>query len=330
MPAQVALAVAVGVLEGPRVDLVDDGVPPPRAVRVRHGGQLIQAGACPLIAITTSELRVPGTSEVANRAQSHEPGGRRDLALGLAYPGAVARGGGGAASIMPPFASDERRRGAPRPRRRRRASPAGRTSTRASTARSRTRTSARPSSGSTASSSALVRARARARPAAPRASAAAPSCSTSRAAARCVQHIEGHRQKERGARRRRTACGSSPTAGSRRSLGDDRSRGQHVPPPGGRRASARGLRAVAWADDGIVEAIECTPARVRHRRAVARRGADRRAASSAPCSRRFVAAARRYRGARLTLAGRVDRRSFRKAAGLRLDLTFARPYRCNA
>jgi putative glutamine amidotransferase len=59
----------------------------------------------PLIAITTSELRKPGSSEVATPAHSHEPGGRRDLALALAYPGAVARGGG-APLIVPPFASE--------------------------------------------------------------------------------------------------------------------------------------------------------------------------------------------------------------------------------
>jgi putative glutamine amidotransferase len=59
----------------------------------------------PLIAITTSELRKPGSSEVATPAHSHEPGGRRDLALALAYPGAVARGGG-APLIVPPYASE--------------------------------------------------------------------------------------------------------------------------------------------------------------------------------------------------------------------------------
>jgi putative glutamine amidotransferase len=59
----------------------------------------------PLIAITTSELRKPGSSEVATPAHSHEPGGRRDLALALAYPGAVARGGG-APLIVPPFSSE--------------------------------------------------------------------------------------------------------------------------------------------------------------------------------------------------------------------------------
>ncbi|HEX8121162.1 MAG TPA: gamma-glutamyl-gamma-aminobutyrate hydrolase family protein [Solirubrobacteraceae bacterium] len=59
----------------------------------------------PLIAITTSELRKPGSSEVATPAHSHEPGGRRDLALALAYPGAVARGGG-APLIVPPFAAE--------------------------------------------------------------------------------------------------------------------------------------------------------------------------------------------------------------------------------
>ena len=59
----------------------------------------------PLIAITTSELRKPGSSEVATPAHSHEPGGRRDLALALAYPGAVADGGG-APLIVPPYASE--------------------------------------------------------------------------------------------------------------------------------------------------------------------------------------------------------------------------------
>jgi putative glutamine amidotransferase len=62
--------------------------------------------SCPLIAITTSELRVPGSSEVATPAHSHEPGGRRDLALALAYPGAVSRGGG-APLIVPPFAPED-------------------------------------------------------------------------------------------------------------------------------------------------------------------------------------------------------------------------------
>jgi putative glutamine amidotransferase len=62
--------------------------------------------ALPLIAITTSELRKPGSSEVATPAHSQEPGGRRDLALALAYPGAVARGGG-APMIVPPFAHED-------------------------------------------------------------------------------------------------------------------------------------------------------------------------------------------------------------------------------
>jgi putative glutamine amidotransferase len=60
----------------------------------------------PLIAITTSELRKPGSTEVATPAHSHEPGGRRDLALALAYPGAVSRGGG-APMIVPPFAPED-------------------------------------------------------------------------------------------------------------------------------------------------------------------------------------------------------------------------------
>ena len=62
--------------------------------------------AVPLIAITTSELRKPGSSEVATPAHSHEPGGRRDLALALAYPGAVSTGGG-APVIVPPFAPED-------------------------------------------------------------------------------------------------------------------------------------------------------------------------------------------------------------------------------
>ena len=68
-------------------------------------GNLSRLVSCPLIAITTSELRVPGSSEVATPAHSHEPGGRRDLALALAYPGAVSRGGG-APLIVPPFAPE--------------------------------------------------------------------------------------------------------------------------------------------------------------------------------------------------------------------------------
>jgi putative glutamine amidotransferase len=60
----------------------------------------------PLIAITTSELRKPGSTEVATPAHSHEPGGRRDLALALAYPGAVSRGGG-APLIVPPFSPED-------------------------------------------------------------------------------------------------------------------------------------------------------------------------------------------------------------------------------
>ncbi|HEX2087285.1 MAG TPA: gamma-glutamyl-gamma-aminobutyrate hydrolase family protein [Solirubrobacteraceae bacterium] len=59
----------------------------------------------PLIAITTSELRKPGSTDVATPAHSHEPGGRRDLALALAYPGAVSRGGG-APLVVPPFAPE--------------------------------------------------------------------------------------------------------------------------------------------------------------------------------------------------------------------------------
>ena len=60
----------------------------------------------PLIAITTSELRKPGSKEVATPAHSHEPGGRRDLALALAYPGAVSTGGG-TPVIVPPFAPED-------------------------------------------------------------------------------------------------------------------------------------------------------------------------------------------------------------------------------
>lgn len=60
----------------------------------------------PLIAITTSELRKPGSSEVATPAHTHEPGGRRDLALALAYPGAVSTGGA-APVIVPPYAPED-------------------------------------------------------------------------------------------------------------------------------------------------------------------------------------------------------------------------------
>lgn len=59
----------------------------------------------PLIAITTSELRKPGSSDVATPAHHQEPGGRRDLALAMAYPGAVERGGG-APLVIPPFAAE--------------------------------------------------------------------------------------------------------------------------------------------------------------------------------------------------------------------------------
>ena len=73
---------------------------------VRGAGQSYLQLAMPLIAVTTSELRVPGSSEVATPAHSQEPGGRRDLALALAYPGAVSRGGG-APLIVPPFAHED-------------------------------------------------------------------------------------------------------------------------------------------------------------------------------------------------------------------------------
>ena len=59
----------------------------------------------PLVAVSTSELRVPGSSEVATPAHSQEPGGRRDLALALAYPGAISRGGG-APLIVAPFTAE--------------------------------------------------------------------------------------------------------------------------------------------------------------------------------------------------------------------------------
>ena len=55
----------------------------------------------PLIGITTSELRNAG--EHANRAESEPP--MRELALGLTYPDAVARGGG-VPVVIPPFGSD--------------------------------------------------------------------------------------------------------------------------------------------------------------------------------------------------------------------------------
>jgi putative glutamine amidotransferase len=57
----------------------------------------------PLIGITTSELRIPGGA--ATPAHEAEPR-RRDLALSLAYPGAVARAGG-APMIVPPFAPED-------------------------------------------------------------------------------------------------------------------------------------------------------------------------------------------------------------------------------
>jgi putative glutamine amidotransferase len=69
-------------------------------------GNLSGPVPCPLIAITTSELRKPGSSEVATPAHAQEPGGRRDLALALAYPGAVSRGGA-APLIVPPFAPED-------------------------------------------------------------------------------------------------------------------------------------------------------------------------------------------------------------------------------
>jgi putative glutamine amidotransferase len=57
----------------------------------------------PLIGITTSELRNP--REHVNREQSEPP--MRELALGLTYPAAIARGGG-VPVVIPPFTSDER------------------------------------------------------------------------------------------------------------------------------------------------------------------------------------------------------------------------------
>ena len=53
----------------------------------------------PLIGLTTSELRIPGG--VATPAHESEPR-RRDLALSLAYPGAVSHAGG-APVVIPPF-----------------------------------------------------------------------------------------------------------------------------------------------------------------------------------------------------------------------------------
>jgi putative glutamine amidotransferase len=58
--------------------------------------------APPLIGITTSELRNP--REHVNRPQSEPP--MRELALGLTYPQAVARAGG-VPVVIPPFGSDE-------------------------------------------------------------------------------------------------------------------------------------------------------------------------------------------------------------------------------
>ena len=58
--------------------------------------------AVPLIAITTSELRNP--REHVNRPESEPP--MRELALGLTYPTAVARAGG-VPVVIPPFGSDE-------------------------------------------------------------------------------------------------------------------------------------------------------------------------------------------------------------------------------
>lgn len=56
----------------------------------------------PLIGITTSELRAAG--EHANRPESEPP--MREMALGLTYPQAVARGGG-VPVVIPPYTSDE-------------------------------------------------------------------------------------------------------------------------------------------------------------------------------------------------------------------------------
>ena len=56
----------------------------------------------PLIGITTSELRNP--REHVNRPESEPP--MRELALGLTYPNAVARAGG-VPVVIPPFGSDE-------------------------------------------------------------------------------------------------------------------------------------------------------------------------------------------------------------------------------
>ena len=57
----------------------------------------------PLIGITTSELRIPG--EVTTPAHDHEPK-RHDLALNLAYPGAVSAAGG-APVVIPPFVPED-------------------------------------------------------------------------------------------------------------------------------------------------------------------------------------------------------------------------------
>lgn len=56
----------------------------------------------PLIAITTSELRSP--QSVRERPEGEPP--MREMALGLTYPQAVARGGG-VPVVIPPFSSDE-------------------------------------------------------------------------------------------------------------------------------------------------------------------------------------------------------------------------------
>ena len=307
-PAQVALAVAVGVLEGARVDLVDDGVLPPGAVGVRHGGHPT-LGSCPShsSASRTSELRVPG-SEHVNHARPLARAGRCATSRSAHLPAGGRARGGGAPVVIPPFASDEPiealldRVDGVLPRRRPGHPPV------ASTAQE-PHDAARPdrASGSTgfelgAGPPALERDL-------PMLVHLPRRRSAQRRARRHADPAPRGPPPDRGGPRhhaRRAARARQPARA--RSLGDDRDRGQLVPPPGGRRARRRRCAPSRWADDGAGRGASRRRPRRSRRRPVARRGPDRLRASSARCSSAFVDAAARYRARAARVARRLKPR----------------------
>ena len=264
----------------------------------------MDAARRPLIAVTTSEMRSAAVDVPTAEAEPPQPrDGARDAlpeALGAraACPSSAAAGRG-------------RDRGAAGPRATASACPAAPTSTR----RLRRR-AGRRRSGPIEPGAGRVRARGRARGRRARRCRSSASAAAPGAERRARGHAAPAPARRRHGRRvehRQTAPGWADDARRRRAsrasrlarvLGATELRRQLVPPPGRRRGSGAGLRAVAWAPDGTVEGDRGRRRAARARRPVARRDARPRPGAPRAAVRALVEAAAARRGG--TALGRAD------------------------